>query len=212
MDSTISTSAIITAGGLSQRFGSNKLLELINDKTVIETTILKFINLVDEIVIPAGFEVKEFLNQSGICLDKIKFAPPGNTRQESVYSALMVCSNPKNVLIHDGARPFVKCETIKKVIDKLRCKKAVIAGFYAIDTIKEVEKGKVIKTLDRKRIFQTQTPQGFDYQLIKKIHLLCKDNPVFTDDSSMLEAYGAEVFVVEDSRANIKITNKEDLL
>ncbi len=212
MDSTISVSVIITAGGLSQRFGSNKLLEKLGDKTVVETTILKFLDYAQEIVIPATDEIKNFLIKSTIIdTKKIKFALPGKTRQESVYNALLVCSNPKNVLIHDGARPFIDSETIKKTLLQLKTHKAVVVGIFAVDTIKEVVNNKVIKTLDRKKIFQTQTPQGFDYQFIKKIHELYKNNQTFTDDSSLVEFFGENVVVVEGTRKNIKITTKEDL-
>ena len=207
----IKISAIITSGGNSIRFGSNKLLEKLNDLSVIETTISKFIELVDEIVIPSKDDIKEHILKSKLYCEKIKFAPSGKTRQESVYNGIMVCNNPEIVLIHDGARPFIDKETIKKTIDLTFEKKAVVVGYSAIDTIKEIKDGKIIKTLDRKFIFHAQTPQAFDYKLIKKIHEEYKDNQNFTDDSSMAEDCGVEVYIIEASRANKKITIKEDL-
>lgn len=203
-------SAIITAGGTSERFGSNKLLETINGKTVIETTISKFVGLVDEIIIPSGVEVKDYLLSSTVA-KHVKFAPAGDTRQQSVYNGLEVCSKPDFVLIHDGARPFIQKDTIKKTIKMVKEKHAVVVGTFATDTLKEVTDGKILETLDRRFVFHAQTPQAFDYELIKTVHEAFKDNDTFTDDSSMAEKYGAEVFILEAPRGNIKITTKEDL-
>lgn len=207
----IEISAIITSGGNSTRFGSNKLLEKINDKSVIETTISKFLDLADEIIIPSKDDIKNHILNSKLYCNKIKFAPAGETRQKSVYNGLMMCSKPKIVLIHDGARPFIEKETIKKAIDLTYQKHAVLVGVFAIDTIKEVQDGKIIKTLDRKTIFQAQTPQCFDFDLIKKVHLLYKNDPNFTDDCSMVEKYGADVYILEGLITNKKITTKDDL-
>ncbi len=206
----VKISAIITSGGNSTRFGSNKLLEYIKDKTVIETTILKFVNLVDEIIVPAQDEVKEYLLTTPLA-SKIKFALPGETRQKSVFNGLMACCEPKIVLIHDGARPFIDKETIKKTIELTKEKHAVVVGFFATDTMKQVVEGKILETIDRRFIFNAQTPQAFDFELIKKVHELYKDGYSFTDDSSMLEAYGVDVYILEDSKSNIKITTKDDL-
>lgn len=211
----VKISAIITSGGKSTRFGSDKLLEKFDNKTVIETTISKFIDLVDEIVIPSSENIKNFIENSKIYSSKIKFALPGSTRQKSVYSGLLECSNPEIVLIHDGARPFIDKETIKKTIEMTYKYRAVVVGKMAVDTIKEVDlngnEGKIIKTLNRKTIFEAQTPQSFDYQLIKKIHEEYKNNPNFTDDSSMAENYGIEVYILDNNKKNIKITTKDDL-
>ena len=113
----VKISAIITSGGNSTRFGSNKLLEKIDEKSVIETTILKFLDLVDEIIVPSKEDIKNHILKSKIYCDKIKFAPAGKTRQNSVYNGLVMCSSPKIVLIHDGARPFIDKETIKKALE-----------------------------------------------------------------------------------------------
>ncbi len=207
----IEISAIITSGGNSTRFGSNKLLEKIDDKSVIETTISKFLDLVDEIIIPSKDDIKNHILNSKLYCNKIKFAPSGETRQKSVYSGLMMCSNPKIVLIHDGARPFIEKETIKKAIDLTYQKQAVLVGVFAIDTIKEVKNNKIVKTLDRKTIFQAQTPQCFEYNLIKKVHEKYKNEPDFTDDCSMVEKCGIDVYILEGLKSNKKITTKDDL-
>lgn len=205
------TIAIITSGGSSTRFGSNKLLEKIDNLTVIETTISKFIDLVDEIIIPAKDDIKEHILNSKLFCDKIKFVASGETRQKSVYNGLLECNNCNIVLIHDGARPFIDIETIKKTIELTKEKRAVVAGIKAIDTIKQIKDGKIIKTLDRAEIFHAQTPQAFEYNLIKNIHEKYKNNPNFTDDSSMAEAENIDVYYLEATIKNKKITTKDDL-
>ena len=204
-------SAIITSGGSSVRFGSNKLLEKIGTLTVIETTILKFIDLVDEIIIPCREDIKNYLLNSKLDLSKIVFTQNGSTRQQSVYNGLLACNNPDFVLIHDGARPYIDPETIKKTIELVKSKKAIVVGIRAIDTIKEIKDGKIVKTIDRTTIFQAHTPQAFDFNLIKSIHEKYKNNPDFTDDSSMVEAENIDVYYLEGLKSNIKITTKEDL-
>ena len=205
MNTSNKISVIITAGGNSSRFGSNKLLEIIKGRSVIETTIEKFIGLVDEIVVVCPCELRKFIN-----FKDIVFALNGSTRQKSVLNGLLACSNPDFVLIHDGARPFVDREIIKKTIEEVKKYNAVVVGSYAIDTIKEVKEGKIIKTIDRKIICQAHTPQAFKYSLIKELHLKYKDKD-FTDDSSLAEIEGIEVNIVEDLKTNIKITTKEDV-
>ena len=210
MNNIFKISAIITAGGISARFGSNKLLEKSGKLSVIETTILKFIDKVDEIVIPSTDETKEFILKSNVFNDKILFAPSGETRQKSVYNALQLCTGDI-VLIHDGARPFISSETIVEAIEMTKKYKAVVVGKMAVDTIKRVEDGKIVETIDRNHIFQAQTPQCFELNLIKSIHEKYKDSPDFTDDSSMAEAEGINPIVLNVKGKNEKITVKEDL-
>ncbi len=202
---------IITAGGVSARFGSNKLLEKIGKYSVIETTIQKFIDIADEIIIPATKETKEFILNSEIINEKIKFVQNGTTRQGSVYNGIMSCDNADIILIHDGARPYISKETILETIEMTRKHKAVVVGKMATDTIKVVENGKVVKTLDRNTIFQAQTPQAFEYNLIKNIHIKYKDMQNFTDDCSMAEASGINPYVVISKGKNDKITVREDI-
>jgi len=208
--------AIITAGGVSNRFGSNKLLENLPDrKSVIVTTIEKFVPFCDIIVVPCHNDVKEHIkNAMPDILHKIKFAQFGKTRQESVFNGLLECEKQGGVdivLIHDGARPFVEAQTIQKTIEKLKEYKGVCVGVYATDTIKITDNNnKIIKTIDRNTVFCAQTPQGFHFDTILKTHKILKDEN-FTDDSSMAEHLGIEVFALNNSTKNKKITFKEDL-
>lgn len=205
-------SVIITAGGTSSRYGNtNKLLEKIFDKTVIEETVNKFLPFesVYEIIIPAN---KEFINEFKSILTDIKITiiEGGNSRQESVYKALQLVKN-EYVLIHDGARPLVTKDIIQDTIDSVIKYDAVSVMTKTTDTIKEVDKnGRIIRTIDRSKLYNTQTPQGFKTSLIKDAHEKLK-NGNFTDDCSMLEELNIPVYIVNGSYKNIKITVKNDL-
>lgn len=205
-------SVIITAGGTSSRYGNtNKLLEKIFDKTVIEETVNKFLPFesVYEVIIPAN---KEFINEFKSILSdkKITIIEGGNSRQESVYKALQLVKN-EYVLIHDGARPLVTKDIIQDTIDSVIKYDAVSVMTKTTDTIKEVDKnGRIIRTIDRSKLYNTQTPQGFKTSLIKDAHEKLK-NGNFTDDCSMLEELNVPVYIVNGSYKNIKITVKNDL-
>ena len=205
-------SLIITAGGTSSRYGNkNKLLEKINDKTVIEETVSKFIDFdeIDEVIISANSSIietlQELLNNS-----KVKIIEGGNTRQKSVYNALQVVKNDY-VLIHDGARPLIRKDTIAYVLEAVLDKDAVTVMTKTTDTIKEVDStGRIIRTIDRSKLYNTQTPQAFKTSIIKDAHEKLKDGN-FTDDCSMLEELNIPVYIVNGSYTNIKITIKSDL-
>ena len=205
-------SLIITAGGTSSRYGNkNKLLEKINDKTVIEETVSKFIDFdeIDEVIISANSSIIETL-QELLNNPKVKIIEGGNTRQKSVYNALQVVKNDY-VLIHDGARPLIRKDTIAYVLEAVLDKDAVTVMTKTTDTIKEVDStGRIIRTIDRSKLYNTQTPQAFKTSIIKEAHEKLKDGN-FTDDCSMLEELNIPVYIVNGSYTNIKITIKSDL-
>ena len=205
-------SLIITAGGTSSRYGGeNKLLVKLKDKTVIEETVSKFVDFeeIDEIIISANISIIEILEDL-LKSPKIKIIEGGNTRQKSVYNALKQVKNDY-VIIHDGARPLIRKETIAYVLEDVITKGAVSVMTKTTDTIKEVdENGRIIRTIDRSKLYNTQTPQAFKTSLIKTAHEKLKDGN-FTDDSSMLEYLDIPVYIVNGSYTNIKITIKSDL-
>lgn len=205
-------SLIITAGGTSSRYGNtNKLLELLDDKTVIEHTVSAFqeFDEINEIIIPTNNSIRnefcKLLKDS-----RIKLIQGGDTRQKSVYNALQEVSN-EYVIIHDGARPLIGKGVISQVMDLVTLKNAVSVMTKTTDTIKEVdENGVIVKTIDRSKLYNTQTPQAFKTDLIKDAHEKLKEEH-FTDDSSMLERLNIPVSIVLGSYTNIKITTKSDL-
>ena len=82
------------------------------------------------------------------------------------------------MLIHDGARQMITPEIIKNVMNEVAIKKAISVMTKTVDTIKEVdENGKIIRTIDRSKLYNTQTPQAFETSLIKMCMKNSKDKP-----------------------------------
>ena len=205
-------SAIITAGGTSSRFGNtNKLLEKIYDKEIIKYTVEAFINAnTDEIIICANESIISLLEDFFTNYQNVKIIIGGNTRQASVYNGLQIATGDY-VLIHDGARPMITPEIIKNVMNEVAIKKAISVMTKTVDTIKEVdENGKIIRTIDRSKLYNTQTPQAFETSLIKDVHEKLKGQ-TYTDDAGMVEAMGIEVYMANGDYKNIKVTTKSDL-
>ena len=205
-------SVIITAGGTSSRFGnSNKLLEVVNGKTVLAHTVNAFSALdVDEIIICSNQTIMSDVKKIFENNQKVIIVEGGNTRQASVYNGLQIVKNDY-VLIHDGARPIISPTIIQTTMDYVLAKKAVSVMTKTVDTIKEVQPdGRIVRTIDRSKLYNTQTPQAFETKLIKKIHEKYKGKN-FTDDAGMVEAAGKPVYMVVGDYRNIKITTQSDM-
>lgn len=207
--------AIITAGGTSSRFGNtNKLLEKINGEEVIVYTVNAFLSnkRIDKIIICANSSIIKILRQlfKGN-KDRIVIIEGGKNRQKSVYNGLSAAKGCDYVLIHDGARPMINPEIIDKAITLVQEKKALTVAAKTVDTIKQVDDDlKIIKTIDRTHLYNTQTPQAFEYNLICEAHDKFEGQN-FTDDAGMVEAMGKDVYILEGDYKNIKITTKSDL-
>lgn len=205
-------SVIITAGGTSTRFGNtNKLLEKVCGKEIIKHTVDVFAGCeIYEIIICANISIVETLREIFNDYKDVKIVEGGNSRQASVYNGLKVV-NCDYVLIHDGARPMITSQIIKNTIDLVTEKQAVSVMTKTVDTIKEVDSnGKIVKTIERSKLYNTQTPQAFEYNLIKSAHESLSDKN-FTDDAGMVEFLGKDVYIVDGDYRNIKVTSKSDL-
>jgi 2-C-methyl-D-erythritol 4-phosphate cytidylyltransferase len=149
---------------------------------------------------------------------KMHIVTGGDHRQQSVANALAKVKAHANdvVLVHDAVRPFVDREIIMNVIDCAVKHGAAIAGVPAVDTIKQVERtanGAIItSTVPRERVVMAQTPQGFRYELLKRVFdEAAQDGFIGTDEASLVERAGHQVAVVMGSSRNIKITTPADL-
>lgn len=206
-------SVIVTAGGTSSRYGKkNKLLEKINGKEVILHSIEAFLPFNPiEIVVSASESLEPIIKELTKHIDSVKVVRGGDTRQASVFNALKACSNPDIVAIHDAARPLIRHEDLEKCIKKTMKTKAAIVAVKAVDTIKRVDdNGKIIETPNRNYLWAVQTPQIFDYELIMNAHRELEGR-AFSDDAGMVESLNKDVYVVEGSPSNIKITTKKDI-
>jgi 2-C-methyl-D-erythritol 4-phosphate cytidylyltransferase len=144
----------------------------------------------------------------------------GDTRQQSVANALtQVDPATEIVLVHDAVRPFVTPEQIGRVIAEARARGAAILGIPAIDTVKEVKRASlpedvvlITSTIPRERIVLAQTPQAFSYALLRDAFRKAQqDGVTASDESSLVERFGHDVFVVLGSERNLKITRPADM-
>jgi 2-C-methyl-D-erythritol 4-phosphate cytidylyltransferase len=165
-----------------------------------------------------GFRERLAKEATDLAKKKIELVVGGEHRQQSVANALnAVLAEPDDiVLVHDAVRPLVTPEIIHEVIEAAKKYGAAIAGMPAVDTVKQVERtseGAIIKaTIPRAGVVLAQTPQGFRYDVIKKVFdEATADGFMGTDEASLAERSGHEVAVVMGSPRNIKITTPGDM-
>lgn len=144
----------------------------------------------------------------------------GDTRQQSVANALaQVDPSTEIVLVHDAVRPFVTREQIERVIAEARARGAAILGIPAVDSVKEVKRASlpadvalISATVPRERIVLAQTPQAFQYPLLRDAFRKAqRDGVTASDESALVERFGQDVYVVQGSERNLKITRASDM-
>ncbi|MCF6411880.1 2-C-methyl-D-erythritol 4-phosphate cytidylyltransferase [Pseudalkalibacillus salsuginis] len=147
-------------------------------------------------------------------LDKVqRIVAGGLERQHSVYEGLKAIDAESLVLIHDGARPFVSIDSIHNLVTRTIDSGAAVLAVPIKDTVKRIERGTVIETVDRSSLWAIQTPQAFHLSLIRDAHEAAGNKGhLGTDDASLVEHFGSSVSIVEGDYLNIKLTTKEDLL
>ena len=165
-----------------------------------------------------GFRAQLEKQYPDIVNKRLHFVEGGEHRQNSVANAIAsLAADPSDlVLVHDAVRPFVTTEIINEVIAAVQKHRAAIAGWPAVDTVKQVDRtaeGAVIKaTIPRASVVMAQTPQGFRYDILKKaFDDAAADGFLGTDEASLIERAGLPVAVVMGSARNIKITTPADM-
>lgn len=212
----MSNVAIILGAGNSTRMKSekSKLLLEIGSKTVIQRSVEAFLSVsdIDEIIVVARQQEIELYSEL-LEDERISFVIGGATRQQSVKNAVETVDNAHLIVIHDGARPLVKCEDIEKTIRAAEEFSAAAVGVYVKDTIKVVDsEGFVQSTPDRSTLFAVQTPQIFNFELYKSAMQRAEEQGLdFTDDCQLIELCGGKVKMIEGSYSNIKITTPDDI-
>lgn len=215
--------AIVLAAGSGKRMNSkvHKQYLIIQDRPVLYYSLKAFEDsAVDEIVLVVGkgeeeFCRKEIVDKYGI--SKVKaIVEGGKERYHSVFEGLKQTSDADYVLIHDGARPFVNQDIIRRCMQDVQKYQACVVGMPVKDTIKIAdEEGYAKQTPDRKNVWMIQTPQTFSYTLIYEAYeeMLKTEDTAITDDAMVLERIkGKKSKLIEGSYRNIKITTPEDLL
>lgn len=219
----MSVSAIVAAAGEGKRMGSlgNKQLLLLAGKPVLAHTleVLESSELVDEVVLLAPETLVESYRTrvvDAFGFRKVRdIIPGGRERQDSVWKGLEAIDPEGDlVLIHDGARPFVTGDLIRRVVDAARSFGAAGAAVPVKDTVKRVGPDMVIlETPPRDCLWLMQTPQVFSCRLLARAYREALEAGFRgTDDSMLVERLGVPVHVVPGSYENIKITTPGDLV
>lgn len=221
--SKLFTSAIIVAAGKGTRMNLdiNKQYIDICGIPLLARTIKVFeaCKYIDEIILVVNSQDIIYCKEN--IVDNYEFGKVkalvagGNDRQNSVYNGLKEVGRDCGiVLIHDGARPFIKEESLIKSIGDAEEFGASCVAVPVKDTIKSSDsEGFINQTLDRSIIWSIQTPQTFKYNLIYEAHKKAAEDKVSgTDDAVLAERLGHRIKLVMGSYDNIKITTKEDLV
>ena len=213
--------AIVPAAGQGTRMGreGNKLFLPLGGKPILVHTLKALekcgVNQIILAVHPNEIEwIREEIQNWEIAIP-IELVVGGAERQDSVYEALQIVSKEcQLVLVHDGARPFIKPEIVTRLLEEAKIHPAIIVAVPAKDTIKIADStGQVKGTPDRSTLWQIQTPQCFAPSLLKRAYDEAKKSGFRgTDDASLVEQLGETVWLLKGDYQNIKITTPEDLI
>lgn len=222
------TTAIVLAGGRGKRMNSSvpKQFLMIKDKPVLYYSLKAFEDsFIDSVILVASEDDMEYCRKE--IVDKfgfnkvVKIVSGGKERYHSVLNGIKAASECDYIFIHDGARPFVTQDMLERLLECVEESKACVAGMPVKDTIKIAnEEGFIDTTPKRELVWMIQTPQVFDFALIKKAYLILEKDEYsllqkgisITDDAMVVEMLlGEKVKLVEGSYQNIKITTPEDL-
>ncbi len=146
-------------------------------------------------------------------VDRLLVSTGGRERMDSVWSGVEDLPDEATiVVVHDAARPLVSAETIEAVIAEARAGRAAVAALPVVDTLKEVSAdGRIIRTVDRARLWRAQTPQAFPREMLERAHLEARRAGLTaTDDAALCERLGLEVVVVPGSERALKVTEEVD--
>ncbi len=215
---------VIMAAGSGSRMGASRPKQFldIGGRMILQRTMEVFLEACPDIsvvtVLPEDFISfwrEHCLEQNFICPQII--VPGGITRFHSVRNALSRIPDGAIVAIHDGVRPLVSSALVGSMFSMAETVPALVPVIPCIDTLKVLkDEGGELRTIegavaDRSVLYAAQTPQIFHSEILKQAYSLPYDTS-FTDDASVVQAYGKSLSYTIGERLNIKITTQEDLL
>ncbi|WP_428898534.1 2-C-methyl-D-erythritol 4-phosphate cytidylyltransferase / 2-C-methyl-D-erythritol 2 [Parelusimicrobium proximum] len=210
MPTSSGITAIIVAGGDAKRMGRPKQLIPVGGKPALYRSIEAFITAgAKDIIVVSKPEILEEIKS---VYPHVTPAESGSTRINSVINGLGKVKNTNSIIaVHDGARPLVSSEIILKCCEAAAKYGAAVPAAAVKDTIKEVEGDEVKSTPDRSSLYAVQTPQCYQYQVIKTALDKYGSLADATDESQLVEKTGVKVKTVMGDYKNIKITTPEDI-
>jgi 2-C-methyl-D-erythritol 4-phosphate cytidylyltransferase len=213
---------VLPAGGKGLRVGGTlpKQFQDLGGKPMLCHSLKTFYNhpTVCEVVLvlpEAMIESWQYLKEE---YPKLRFTTGGLERWNSVCNGVQALSKHKNiqgVLVHDVARPFVPVSVLERCIEKVLAETCVVVAEPSPNTVKEVEGSKVVRTLDRNKLIQVQTPQGFPLKTLQsiysKLEQIEKSARIPTDEAALVEQFEYKVDWVPGHPWLHKVTTSEDM-
>ena len=209
--------AIIVAGGKGVRMGTalpKQFLPLL-DKPLLSHTIAAFLDAFPDIHIVLVLP-HEQLSYAQMVLQAfperidLTIMAGGITRYHSVQNGLKAVAENSIVFVHDGVRPLVTTDLIKRCFEQATEKGSAIPAIVVADSMRIIEDDDS-RPIDREYMRIIQTPQTFRSDIIlpafEQVY-----QPSFTDEATVVESYGEQVFLVEGERSNLKVTTPEDMI
>lgn len=207
---------IVAAGSASRMGGIDKVMAALGGEPMIARTVRAFqqCGAIADIVIVTRPDLIRPISALCAQMDKVRMVVAGGqSRQESV--ALGLNALPKGVelaAVHDGARPLITDAVIDRTVRAANSYGAAAPAVPMKDTIKVVRGGLVTDTPDRASLQAVQTPQVFDFDLLRgALKKAAEDAAAVTDDCSAVERLGMAVKIVEGDERNLKVTTPMDL-
>ena len=207
---------IVAAGSASRMGGIDKVMASLGGEPMIVRTVRAFQNCdaIASIVIVTREDLIRPI--SGLCRDMgkvVAIVAGGSSRQESVHLGLNALpKGTKLAAVHDGARPLISWQVIDRAVRAANTYGAAAPAIPVKDTIKVVAGGLVKETPDRSSLMAVQTPQVFDFDLLRgALRKAEEDRAAVTDDCSAVERTGMKIKIVEGDERNLKVTTPMDL-
>ena len=209
--------AIIVAGGNGKRMESDtpKQFLLLKDKPVLFYTLNVFLQAYDDmqiiLVLPADFtDMGHEIIDGYFDKERIRITAGGDTRFQSVKNGLQLVEDESMIFVHDGVRCLLSTDLIKRCYDQALETGSAIPAISSKDSVRLItEEGN--EAIDRSKVKLIQTPQTFHSKiLLPAFNIDYKDK--FTDEATVVEAFGLKVFLIEGEENNIKITRPVDML
>jgi 2-C-methyl-D-erythritol 4-phosphate cytidylyltransferase/2-C-methyl-D-erythritol 2,4-cyclodiphosphate synthase len=220
MSDLLSSWAVLVAAGEGARLGADRPKAFVGLGD--EVMLARPLRMLDDhpaldgivVVVPVGWEEPATLLADDLAATKVAAAVRGGpSRAESVAAGLAAVPEEADlILVHDAARPFAPPELVSRVLEALGEADGAVPGTPLTDTVKRVDGGRIVETLDRSRLVAVQTPQGFRADVLRRAFAQAGDRlAAATDCAALVEAAGGSVVVVPGDADNLKVTTPADL-
>lgn len=209
--------AIIVAGGLGSRMGTTlpKQFLLLKDKPVLYYTLKTFLEAYDDLkvilVLPVQYtDMGQEIIDAFFDKDRIQITAGGDSRFQSVKNGLQLIEEEAIIFVHDGVRCLLSTDLIHRCYEQALESGTAIPAIPSKDSVRIV-KGEINESVDRNSVMLIQTPQTFHSKILLPAFQI-DDKDKFTDEATVVEAFGMQVNLVAGEETNIKITTPLDMV